>query len=251
MKNKLSFIIIASFFISFGAYALDLDKIKVAFLSGDYKQAILEGEKIMARAGHRGDADELYYILGLCYLKDGNYLRASDIFEIIINEFKNSKFKEEAIMGLGDSYFIRGDYVKAEKFYSGLLAGDKKSKLLPQVYYRLSECAAKTGDTKKAEGFMLKLKKEFPSALETRIAKDLAAPELTYTVQVGLFSKESNAARLREKLVKTGYDAYIEEAGFGGKPAYRVRVGKLKTKQEADKLKIKLSLDGYPTKIFP
>jgi len=54
--------------------------------------------------------DELYYLLSLSYLKDGNYLRASDIFEIILREFKGSRFKEDALLALGDTYFLRGDY---------------------------------------------------------------------------------------------------------------------------------------------
>ena len=82
------------------AYALDLDKLKAYFLSGDYKSAITEGERVLAKVEDSGPIDELYYILGLSYLKDGNYLRASDIFEIILNECKGSHFKDDAILRL-------------------------------------------------------------------------------------------------------------------------------------------------------
>ena len=53
-------------------YCLNLDKVKVYFLEGDYKSAILEGEKLIAQDPH---SDELYYILGLSYLKDEGTVR--------------------------------------------------------------------------------------------------------------------------------------------------------------------------------
>ncbi len=119
-------------------YALNLDKIKVHFLAGDYKSAILEGEKLLAGEAQSGRSDELYYILGLSYLKDGNYLRASDIFEIILKEFKNSAFKEEASLGLGDTYFLKGDYGQAEGYFRELINNNPATKLKAQVCYRLS-----------------------------------------------------------------------------------------------------------------
>ncbi|MBN1913662.1 MAG: hypothetical protein JW788_04610 [Candidatus Omnitrophica bacterium] len=51
------------------------------YLSGDYKAAISEGEKILAQAKDQDGLDELYYILALSYMKEGNYLRASDILK--------------------------------------------------------------------------------------------------------------------------------------------------------------------------
>ncbi len=93
------------------AFALDLDKTRALFISGDYKAAITEGEKTMAKTTSNSlGLDELYYILGLSYLKDGNYLRASDIFEIILKEFKDTQFSADAKAGLADAYFLKGDY---------------------------------------------------------------------------------------------------------------------------------------------
>ncbi|MFZ2603633.1 MAG: SPOR domain-containing protein [Candidatus Omnitrophota bacterium] len=232
-------------------YALNIEQVKVYFLSGDYKSAILEGEKLLAKSGANPEVSELYYILGLSYLKDGNYLRASDIFEIIIDEFKNSRFIEESIMGLGDTYFFKGDYTKAESYYKDLINKSPKSKLLPQAYYRLSECAAKIGNTKVAEDYLAKLKKDYPLNLEIKSDNDLGGATLFYTVQVGSFSKPANAQNLANKLLSNGYDAYTVVLEAAGNKSYRVRVGKLQSRLEASQLENKLSLEGYPTKIFP
>lgn len=239
------------------AYAPNLDKIKIYFLEGDYKVAIQEGEKILADSGHSRNLGELYYILGLSYMKDGNYLRAADIFEIILKEFKNSEFKEEAKLGLGDTYFLREDFTRAQGCYKELMDSNPYSKLKGQAYYRLSQIGFKKGDTQQGQEYAQKLKQEFPSNMELFQSKDtlfIAEPsfDFYYTVQVGSFSNSINAKSLTEKLIQKGYPAYIEEAvSQEGEKIYRVRVGKLKIRQEALILEGKLSQEGYPTKLYP
>jgi tetratricopeptide (TPR) repeat protein len=236
------------------AYSLDLNSMKKNMLLGDYKSAITEGEKLIAKNPH---SDELYYLMGLCYLKDGNYLRASDIFEVIINEFRGSKFKEEAVMGLGDTYFLREDLEKAREIYQGILKKNPDSKLQAQVYYRLSEVSFKKGDTDQARDYLTKMKKRYPLAPELKQSQCSLPVEksnlnLYYSVQIGSFSNSLNAQNLTEKLLKSGYPAYVEQgSNVSGAKIYRVRVGKLQSRQEAENLNKKLAQEGYPTKICP
>lgn len=252
MKIKITIIL---FFLNLNCvFALDIDKVKIYFLQGDYKSAITEGEKAVAAAGEEAGQDELYYILGLCYLEDGNYLRASDIFEIILNEYKDSRFKDEAKLGLGDSYFLRGDLTGAEGCFNELINSD--SRLKAQGYYRLSQVAFKKGDTQAAKDYLEKLKKDSPLNIELIQNKEFIPPigsasEFYYTVQVGSFSKVTNANNLTQKLIQNGYPAYLEELSSGPKTAYRVRVGKFPSRIEAVEAQKKLAREGYPTKIFP
>jgi tetratricopeptide (TPR) repeat protein len=233
------------------AYALDIDRVKAAFIGGDYKAAILEGEKILADTDKNYNADELYYILGFSYLKDGNYLRASDIFEIIINEFKNSRYAPEARLGLADTYFFRGDLQKAKKGYLDLSLDKGASRLKASVYYRLSECEAKLGNTDSAKDYLAKLKQEFPQNIEAGLETCSLVPDFYYSVQVGSFLSKTNAENLARQLERKGYSAYIEEGTSQGAAIYRVRSGKLATRQEAVKLESRLSGEGYPTKVCP
>ena len=241
-------------FLSFArasAYALDLQPVKISFLSGDYKAAILAGEKLMANCSDAPEIVELYYFLGLAYLKDGNYLRASDIFEIILDEFKGSAFEMQAKLGLGDAWFFFGDYALAQGYYRRVAAEGVFLKYLPQVYYRLSECAIKLGDTDEAKKYLDKLKNEFPLNLEMKADGDLSHPDFYYTVQVGSFSKSSNADNLCDRLIKKGYSPYIEPLVAQDKKSYRVRVGKFVSRNDAVNLQDELSRQGYPAKIFP
>ena len=237
------------------AYALNLDKLKTYFLNGDYGQAISEGEKLLAGSGNSRDIDELYYILGLSYLKDGNFLRASDIFEIILGEFKASAFTEETYLALGDTYFLKGDFAKAKDGYEKLINNYPGTKLRAEAYYRLAQVGYKTDDAELAKEYSQKLKEGFPANPELKLSKDLCpipdSSDFYYTVQVGAFSNKVNAGNLTKKLIENGYPAYVEELSSEGKPSYRVRVGKVSRHQEAQQLQEKLSFQGYPTKICP
>jgi len=254
-------------------FSLNLDKIKESYISGDYKSAIKEGEKMMAGSSHvQTGMDELYYILGLSYLKDGNYLRASDIFEIIVNEFKSSTFINEAKMGLADVYYFKADYKTAEKKYLELLNNKSANFLKAQLYYRLSENAGKLGKINDVKFYQKKLKEDLPLNIEPRVnesilvikpsdieekipadssADKIVAGGIYYTVQVGSFASSINAKNLIEELNKKGYAAFIEENRAEDKISYKVKVGKLNYRQEAVDLEAKLAKEGYPTKIYP
>jgi tetratricopeptide (TPR) repeat protein len=222
-------------------------------LRGDYKAAIIEGERLVADEVH---SDKLYYFLGLAYLKDGNYARASDMFELTKKEFKDSTLIDDARIGLGDTYLLRGDLEKAKDCYLEILSSNPNTRLRSQIYYRLSEVAIKEGDVLEGREYLLKLKNISDYNLEVRQGQSLCPIAYSgsgsfYSIQVGSFTKVSNASRLAKKLSADGYPVFIEEnVSMDGK-TYRVKVGKLKSRQEADALNDKLVREGYPTKICP
>ncbi|MFH1440784.1 MAG: SPOR domain-containing protein [Candidatus Omnitrophota bacterium] len=233
-------------------YALNLDSVKVSFVKGDYKEAITEGEKVMAEASGAKGLDELYYILGLCYMKEGNYLRAGDIFEIILREFKQSRFRNEAKLGLADTYFFKGDYERAKKEYENLLHNSDAKKLQALVYQRLSECALKSRDTRSASDYVEMLNNNFPLNIEPKIDLSLWDSEGGgYCVQVGSFSSSTNARNLKRKLENKGYSVFIEDGRSKGKAISRVKVGSFVSRQEAAAAERRLSREGYPTRICP
>ena len=135
-----------------------------------------------------------------------------------------------------------------DRYYAGLLGS---ARLKPAVYYRLSQCAFKEGDTQEGKDYADKLKNEFPQNPETKFNKELYPVSDFYSVQAGSFGSPANADNFRDKLISKGYDAYIQETESDGKKAYRVKVGRLKSRPEAVQLEGKLSTEGYPTKITP
>jgi len=61
-----------------------------------------------------------------------------------------------------------------------------------------------------------------------------------WVVQLGSFSVEKNAIKLRDKLRKNGHASFVEAHERDGKTSYRVRVGPELTRELAGKLKIQL-----------
>ncbi|MFA4989172.1 MAG: tetratricopeptide repeat protein [Candidatus Omnitrophota bacterium] len=244
----------ALLFFTANCYALNLDNLKANLIKGDYQAAINEGEKLVVQDPH---SDELYYLLGLSYLKAGDYLRSAGTFELIIQEFSGSRFKEEARLGLGDAYLLRNDLARAEESYHELLKSNPDTRLKAQLFYRLSEISFKQGEADQGQDYLAKLKEDYPLNPEVRQNRDIwpvekNSPGFYYSVQVGAFSNPRNAAQLKQKLLSSGYPAYIEEApGPAGSKNYRVKVGKLNSRPEAENLNKKLKAQGYPTKICP
>jgi len=248
--------IICAFFLSISlfssAFALDLRNIKTAFLKKDYKAAIQEGEKLIATAQGPQGLEELYYILGVSYLKEENYLRASDIFEIIIKEYNDSAFYEEASLGLGDTFFLRGKITQAKETYERLLISLKKKSLEPLIYERLIQCYLRLEDKKSADDLLNLLKQRFPDYLSMLDTSGSILTEIDfYTIQVGAFTKKINAERLLKKLTDQGYPAYIPDSSLGQTFIYRVRVGRYRTLYEAQEVAKKLLSEGYPARIIP
>ena len=76
----------------------------------------------------------------------------------------------------------------------------------------------------------------------------------SWVVQMGSFSSEQNALRLRDKLRKNGFTTQVEKARIEGKSRFRVRVGPFLERAEAeqsrkqiqDKLTLKGRVLSYP-----
>ena len=61
-----------------------------------------------------------------------------------------------------------------------------------------------------------------------------------WVVQVGSFSERANAERLRNKLIKSGYRAFVMQSRANNRNVVRVRVGPELVRANADKLRAKL-----------
>ncbi len=70
-----------------------------------------------------------------------------------------------------------------------------------------------------------------------------------WAVQLGSFSVQKNAIKLRDSLRKKGYASFVEDSTKNGKTSYRVRVGPELTRELAGELKKKLKaetkIDGF------
>lgn len=256
-KNKLLFVFLIFFIIPVIARAADLDSLKADFLEGNYRRVIFEGQALVDRAD-LGGAEELNYILGLSYLKEGKLEQAQDCFKRILVVSSN-KFKTRASLGLADTYLMAGKFQEAQDIYAKLINDDPSSSQKAAILYRLSQLEFKKGNIQQGNDYLMKLRKDFPLSPELRLEKGLSLitpitpPVLPvndsgqYSVQVGFFTNSSNANILKNKLLAENYPAYLEDSGAG----FRVKVGRFKSQKEVLDLESKLSKEGFQTKVCP
>lgn len=226
------------------------DSVEEYFVKGDYDNASREG--IKALSVRSNGKDRLYYIVGTSLNKLGRYELAMENFKALIASFPSSDYASLAYLGIGDSYYLDFQYSKASAAYEEYIRKCHRLKDSAAAYLMLARCAQKEGRWQAAHDYYQKVRDEYPLSFEARTAEEALKNEVSYfTVQVGSFNKEANALKLCDELVKKGFGAFIVRARTETAEMYKVKVGKLNTRQEADDLAACLQEEGLPTKILP
>jgi len=71
-----------------------------------------------------------------------------------------------------------------------------------------------------------------------------------WAVQVGSFARQENAERLAERLRDKKYRAFVMRNVIDGRVRFRVRVGPVKERADADLLATALTEDRQPAKVL-
>ncbi|HDP98139.1 MAG TPA: outer membrane protein assembly factor BamD [bacterium] len=194
--------------------------------------------------------------------------RANELYQQIVEKYPNSVYAESAMIKIGQFFFMTDSYQLAHQWFNDFLRRFPKSELVSKVQYLCAICSLAEKDRSKAE-------KEFKALLKQRPAEPyfaLAQQELAalsgiptditsatksdfeqnqsdylpgdrsvatseqYAVQVGAFSNQSNAIRLKEALFKEGYSVVIESKFIEGKKIYLVQIGSFANRNDARQL---------------
>lgn len=73
----------------------------------------------------------------------------------------------------------------------------------------------------------------------------------SWAVQVGSFTEPANASRLRDSLRAKGYPAYVEQVKLSSGAAYRVRVGPVLSRADAEAIQTKLAKNDQRGIVVP
>ncbi|NQU73633.1 MAG: MiaB/RimO family radical SAM methylthiotransferase, partial [Candidatus Omnitrophica bacterium] len=239
-----------------------LDYPKECILMGNYQEAFNKCRELIDYPSVQKRRAEILYLAGLCCLKLGRNIEARSYFnEAILAEGENENVKAEAYLGVADSYFLNERFDEASDAYERVLTNYPKDSIKVMAYYRLGEISYKIGQPGRAEYYLSKLTQEFPLSFESRLLKNLLNEETpyvanidstnTYSIQVGCFANKGNADKICEKLSKEGFDVYILESPYSDEPKFKVRVGRVNSKNDAGILEARLKGAGYPTRICP
>lgn len=91
---------------------------------------------------------------------------------------------------------------------------------------------------------------------DSQVEKQLAAStpvagDAQWAVQVAALSDRNNADKLAAQLKSQGFSAFVGKIRDGSRTLYRVRVGPVKTREEADSLAERLRDGGQKVKVVP
>ncbi|MBM3248964.1 MAG: tetratricopeptide repeat protein [Candidatus Omnitrophica bacterium] len=235
-----------------GVIFADIEDVHSFYLEREYNKAIEEAVGIVNNFSTRKDAQEAYFYLGLSRMKTGSYKDARDDFRALVDRFPGGQFAQRAFLSIGDCFFMEDNYTKAGEVYKSFLENYPKSDLLHIAYFRLGQTNLKLGNWQIAKNYLNQLKERYPNSLEARQADELITREEFFTVQVAAFINQNSAQELINKLKSDGFDPFIAKVNTeDGKAVYRVRVGKLTNRYDAEALQAALALKDYPTRIYP
>ena len=212
------------------------EKIHECFLTENYSEVDRLSREYLAAGRNQPNTEDVLNLQALSLLKLNRVEEARQKLRELENSFIPLDRKASASASIGDSYFYEGNYLRAREGYEETLRKYPYSDQAAYLKSQLNEISMKSG---KLKGIAEKGTSSFNQ-------KNGQAP---FTVQVGSFSKQKNAKALVNKLIFRNYDAYVEKDETSR--MYRVRVGRLSSKEEAVVLEAKLKKEGYPTKIFP
>ena len=189
--------------------------------------------------------------------------------------FSDAAFSAVSFEQIEESY-LKEDFASTEKLATQFLSASSNNSQAEEVKYLRAVSLVKLDRVEEGRSELLKIEQSNASReIRMRASDSLAyvkapallvqAPILSagralpqmgieestllYCVQVGSFSKQSNAERLLNRLLRNRYEAYIQQDAVGR--LFRVRVGQLAQRVDAITLQRRLKKDGYPTKIFP
>lgn len=232
------------FIFSFQAqgFPLSITDVHKSYLRGDYQGAIRGAKRLR-------EDDQALYFLGLAYIKVGKYSAARIPLRKLIRRFPDSKFYDSGMIKIADTYFLDKSYAQAKELYLEIERRSVSSGM-PLVLLRLAQISSRNGDWSEKGKYLRRIRSKYPKASEMKFVEALETLGDFFTIQVGAFSVRANARSLAEEL-RSQYSSYIIEDKKGSYPIYKVRVGRLKSRYEAQKISLELLDGGYPARIYP
>lgn len=231
---------------------ISIKDVETAVINQDFEQAKNIAIQLLSDESIRSQHNEISYYLGLCDLRLGRYEQARKVFVKLTKLKRDDNLRDKAYLGIFDTYYTDGQYTNALSSINRLLKVSPESEFLSLIYLKLGRANLRLAHWYEARKYLEKILTDYPNSMEVHVAGQLLNEKQYFAVQVGAFMDRQRAEKLTDELQKKGEYAYVVETiDQQSRTFYRVRVGQLVLLEKAQKLKIKLSKEGYPTQIYP
>jgi tetratricopeptide (TPR) repeat protein len=209
-------------------------------------------ERLISKQPPADEYQKALYYLGLSHLSLGNYSKAREAFQQLINQRPDEQLFDKAQIGIIDSFNLSGEFQRALDLANDLLKLRPRSEFTGLIYLKMARSNLKLARWDQAKRLLNKIMIQYPDSLEYHLARQLLAEQQFFSVQIGAFLDRKRAENLIKEVKGSGEYGYIvETTDKAGEKFYRVRVGRFSQLDEAQGLNWRLSHLGYPTLIYP
>ena len=218
------------------------------FAVGYYLTAAKDYQRLLRDHEDSGLRADALYWLASSRLAIGAADSAAIYFRRLIQDHSGSSLVSWAELGLIDALYMKQDYAAAQRCCQEFLQIRSGSDLIPVALFRLFETREAQGDRSAAAEILQQLVSSYPGTYQGQQAQrqltewgwddtgESSEPqpaEGDYTIQVGAFSKRSNALNLQSQLRSWGYQVEMIKRAGRHRTLYLVWVGRYQTRSEA------------------
>jgi Uncharacterized protein conserved in bacteria len=124
------------------------DEYKALFLArqvfedGFYESALRQLEQFLKDYPYSKRVFDVQFLMGQCYLNEGNLYKASSVFESLLNAAMQTQPQrvDEILFWLAETYFKGRDYERALQFYQRIIREFPQSRFTAYAYYNSACC---------------------------------------------------------------------------------------------------------------
>jgi tetratricopeptide (TPR) repeat protein len=194
---------------------------------------------------------ELRYLLGLCQLKLNRFEEAKGQFTIVLAGKPDRELAELALLGLGDASLLAEAFDEALRYYERFLSRHEDSPFCSLAVQGMARAYLRSGRWDQGERVLRRVIRDYPKSAEADWSRRVLEDGLGFTVQVAALADRGKASSLVEELRQKGFAGFLAETLLRGRQVYRVRVGPLRSRDEAQAIQRALTEAGYAARMYP
>jgi len=185
---------------------------------------------------------------GVLYLKallteDGD--SAIKQYKNLVKNFPESKYAANSAMKLGEYFYAKGLYTQSANLLKNIPGKYPRFKDMQRLTNLMINSFNAIGEADSAKYYGLIIKSMFP-AIKADINEDniklsqvfdfkkKKSNKGPYVVQIGAFSSEKNAKRLKLQVSQLGHDVSINKVDSNNKIFFAVRINRYQSKKKAE-----------------
>ena len=225
-----------------GALAQELTDI--ALLIRDSK--IEEAQALLEDLADSSDPEAILFLRGML-ATSGN--TATGYYDQLVEEYKNSRFCDDALLRLGQLRHAQGLYRSTIATFQELVKNYPSSPLKQTCYYWIGLSYQAVVEPDSATHYLRRAADTIPNSEISAIAygdlrqfrnqanqnvrRTTTEPSIQYAVQVGAFAAQTNALLRKSYFEQKGYDVRLRTKIRDGSTLYLVWVGSFDNREDA------------------